>query len=172
MSGRRLLKQARRAHWRLALAGIVAAGVLLAGCSTPLKGSDLASLPEASIVYPNSKLIRTITNDSGFLVQEADLYRLYEVNATQDQIAGYYNDKLTSLGWKAGQSCAYLVKPEPEYYYWQGSRDIFLHFPATGSASTTIQYEYGIIELTGSPRQFPQGWDCATSGTPRAPSPS
>jgi hypothetical protein len=87
MSGRRLLKQARRAHWRLALAGIVAAGVLLAGCSTPLKGSDLASLPEASIVYPNSKLIRTITNDSGFLVQEADLYRLYEVNATQDQIA-------------------------------------------------------------------------------------
>jgi hypothetical protein len=172
MSASRLVKRARPARWPLALASILSTAVLLAGCSTPLKGSDLASLPEASVVYPGSTLVRTITNDSGFLVQEADLYRLYEVNATQDQIADYYNTKLTSLGWKSGQPCPYPVQPEPEHYYALGNKDIFLNFPAMGSSSTAVQYEYDITDHTGSPRPYPQGWNCATSGTLLAPSPS
>ena len=164
MSARWLLKRARPAHWPLALAGIVAAAVLLGGCSSRLMASDLAKLPEGSIVYPGSKLVRTITNDPSLYDADAELIRFYEVNATQDQIAGYYHDKLTSLGWKPGQPCPYLAPSEPEYYYLLGSEDIFLTVPAAGSSPRAIEYEYDLIAHNASPRPYPQGWNCATSG--------
>jgi hypothetical protein len=110
----------------------LAAAVVVAGCGQ-LKGSDLAKLPEAAIVYPGSTLIQTWTNDASLLDAEAQLTRLYQVDATVDQIATYYHDQLTPLGWQPQRPVVTTSPQSPEYDYVLGKRRIDLSFSTTGS---------------------------------------
>jgi hypothetical protein len=67
---------------------LTCAALLMAGCGQ-LKGTDLAQLPEASLMYPGSSLVQTITNDSTMVEPEAQLTQIYEVDAPVAQIATY-----------------------------------------------------------------------------------
>lgn len=137
------------------VAAIVTAVAVAVVVSIPhLRASDLANLPEAAIVYPGSVRLQTIAEDSSFPWSgEAYLTQIYEVDATADQVAAYYRDRLTAQGWRLQRPLARTGLAEPIYEYVLGNRRIDLSFPSTSPPSPSTsppsgmtRYSYTIAE--------------------------
>jgi hypothetical protein len=118
--------------------------VLLGGSYT--KASDLAKMPEASLVYPGSTLARTSGQDASMFYPSASLTQDYEVNASADAVAAYYHDKLIPLGWETRPAKLFAGPPSTDYQYQRGKIRISLDLWAGPSGPQSISYGLAIIQ--------------------------
>jgi hypothetical protein len=141
----------------MALAATIGAAVLLVALTVALslfailggsypKASDLAKMPEASLVYPGSKLVRTVSEDAGkFGSSNASLNQIYEVDASEATVAAYYHDKLIAIGWETRQPMAF-TDDSTDYEYERGTARISLLLWAGQSGPNSTSYGLNIYQ--------------------------
>jgi len=101
-------------------------------------------MPEASIVYPGSTLVRTLSQDAG-MDNSAELHQTYTVEASQDAVAAYYHDKLIALGWKQTPALQLANQMLAEYDYERDKDTIVLSVSAGSSGPQSTSYDYTIF---------------------------
>jgi hypothetical protein len=127
-----------------ALEALICLACLVGGCSGTA-AADLAKIQEASIVYPGSTLVRTVSQDAS--IDSGPMFeQVYEVDASQDAVAAYYHDKLVALGWDARSGLDSSGPPSTDYEYQKGNLHIHLTLSAGDSGPSSTNYSFGILK--------------------------